>query len=1098
MRGVAGSAYAFIVSKLVKDSDQDHLIVLSDKEEAAYFLSDLELLTGKKKVLFYPMSYRRAYELEETDNSNVIQRGEVLNALQSSTSQQIIVTYGQALAEKVISKKTLKKSTFNISVGEQLDLDFINEMLYEYHFERVDQVYEPGQFAIRGGIVDVFSFAQELPYRIELFGDEVDSIRAFDPAEQLSVKSLRKATIVPNVQDEVLLADKVNFFDFLSPKTVIWAKDVEDIKLQVDKELQDAKAAFSELKSVINRSKPEDKYTSSKEIIECVEQRRVIEFGQRSYFKESTEFRFDIGPQPVVNKDFHLLQQILIENKKQGYTNVMLVDNPGQATRLEAIFDDLPLPSGTRIEKPFFTPLLLSIHEGFVDHSLKLACFTDHQIFERYHRFRLREGYKRGKEALTLKEIAGLNPGDFVTHIDHGVGKFAGLEKIDVNGKMQETIRLVYRDNDILYVSIHSLHRISKYSSKDGAEPKINKLGSPAWKALKAKTKKQVKDIAKDLIKLYAQRRAQKGFAFTHDTYLQTELEASFIYEDTPDQEKATEAFKADMEKDYPMDRLICGDVGFGKTEIAIRAAFKAVCDGKQVAVLVPTTILALQHARTFRERLKEFPCTVDYINRFKTRKQQTDTLKRLADGKVDILIGTHRIVGKDVQFKDLGLLIIDEEQKFGVAVKDKLKKMKVNVDTLTLTATPIPRTLQFSLMGARDLSVINTPPPNRHPVITELHTFNEELIRNAIMYEVGRGGQVFFVNNRVENIKEVAGMIGRLCPDVHVCIGHGQMEPTKLEDTMMRFIEGEYDVLVATTIIESGLDISNANTIIINNANHFGLSDLHQMRGRVGRSNKKAFCYLLAPPVTMLSADAKKRLKAIEEFSDLGSGFNIAMRDLDIRGAGDLLGAEQSGFISDIGIEMYHKILDEAVQELKDTEFKELFKDEPKKPFVQDCQIDTDLEILLPDQYVNSIAERLGLYRELDDIQDEAKLREFEKRLIDRFGPIPKQGIQLMDTIRLRWLAASIGFEKLILKNQKLVCYFVSDPESDYFQGSVFSQVLLFVKNNPRSCVMRQKNDKLTLAFEDTATISGAIEKLSPILPMNQANSVPEHSNGE
>jgi transcription-repair coupling factor (superfamily II helicase) len=1098
LRGVAGSAYAFLVSKIVKDTDQDHLIVLSDKEEAAYFLSDLELLTGKKKVLFYPMSYRRAYELEETDNSNVIQRGEVLNALQSSTSQQIIVTYGQALAEKVISKKTLKKSTFNISVGEDLDLDFINEMLYEYHFERVDQVYEPGQFAIRGGIVDVFSFAQELPYRIELFGNEVDSIRAFDPAEQLSVKSLRKATIVPNVQDEVLLADKVNFFEFLSSKTVIWAKDVENIKMQVDKELQDAKTAFSELKSVINRSKPEDKYTSSKEIVAYIEQRRVIEFGQRTYFKDSTEFRFDMRPQPVVNKDFHLLQQILIENKKQGYTNVMLVDNPGQATRLEAIFDDLPLPNGTRIEKPFFTPLLLSIHEGFVDHNLKLACFTDHQIFERYHRFRPREGYKRGKEALTLKEIAGLNPGDFVTHIDHGVGKFAGLEKIDVNGKMQETIRLVYRDNDILYVSIHSLHRISKYSSKDGAEPKINKLGSPVWKALKAKTKKQVKDIAKDLIKLYAQRRAQKGFAFTHDTYLQTELEASFIYEDTPDQEKATEAFKADMEKDYPMDRLICGDVGFGKTEIAIRAAFKAVCDGKQVAVLVPTTILALQHARTFRERLKEFPCTVDYINRFKTRKQQTDTLKSLADGKVDILIGTHRIVGKDVQFKNLGLLIIDEEQKFGVSVKDKLKKMKVNVDTLTLTATPIPRTLQFSLMGARDLSVINTPPPNRHPIITELHTFNEELIRNAIMYEVGRGGQVFFVNNRVENIKEVAGMIGRLCPDVHVCVGHGQMEPTKLEDTMMRFIEGEYDVLVATTIIESGLDISNANTIIINNANHFGLSDLHQMRGRVGRSNKKAFCYLLAPPVTMLSADAKKRLKAIEEFSDLGSGFNIAMRDLDIRGAGDLLGAEQSGFISDIGIEMYHKILDEAVQELKDTEFKELFKDEPKKPFVQDCQIDTDLEILLPDQYVNSIAERLGLYRELDDIQDEAKLREFEKRVIDRFGPIPKQGIQLMDTIRLRWLAASIGFEKLILKNQKLICYFVSDSESDYFQGPVFSQVLLFVKNNPRICVMRQKNDKLTLAFEDTATISDAIQKLSPILPIKQETPVPEHSNGE
>ncbi|MCF8276923.1 MAG: transcription-repair coupling factor [Flavobacteriales bacterium] len=1098
LRGVAGSAYAFLVSEIIKTTDQDHLIVLSDKEEAAYFLSDLELLTGKKKVLFYPMSYRRAYELDETDNSNVIQRGEVLNALQVGTSQQIIVTYGQALSEKVISKKMLRKSTFNIGVGEQLDLDFINEMLHEYHFERVDQVYEPGQFAIRGGIVDVFSFAQELPYRIELFGDEVDSIRAFDPAEQLSVKSLRKATIVPNVQDEILLAEKVNFFEFLSSKTIVWVKDVEDVKLQVEKELREAKQAYAALSSVINQTPPEAKYASSKEVMDSITERRVIEFGQRTYFSNAEEFKFDMAPQPAVNKDFHLLQQILIENIKQGYKNIMLVDNPGQATRLDSIFDDLPLPKGVNVAKPYFTPMLLSIHEGFVDHDLKLACFTDHQIFERYHRFRMRQGYKRGKEALTLKEISGLNPGDFVTHIDHGVGKFAGLEKIDVNGKMQETIRLVYKDNDILYVSIHSLHRITKYSSKDGSEPKINKIGSPAWKTLKAKTKKQVKDIAKDLIKLYAKRRAQKGFAFTPDTYLQTELEASFIYEDTPDQETATEALKADMEKEYPMDRLICGDVGFGKTEVAIRAAFKAVCDGKQVAVLVPTTILALQHARTFRERLKDFPCTVDYINRFKTTKQQNDTLKRLSDGQVDILIGTHRIVGKDVQFKDLGLLIIDEEQKFGVSVKDKLKKMKVNVDTLTLTATPIPRTLQFSLMGARDLSVIRTPPPNRYPVITELHTFNEELIRDAIMYEVGRGGQVFFVNNRVENIKEVAGMISRLCPDVHVCVGHGQMEPTKLEDTMMRFIEGEYDVLVATTIIESGLDISNANTIIINNANHFGLSDLHQMRGRVGRSNKKAFCYLLAPPVSMLSADAKKRLKAIEEFSDLGSGFNIAMRDLDIRGAGNLLGAEQSGFISDIGIDMYHKILDEAIHELKENEFKELFKDEPKKPFVQDCQIDTDLEILLPDQYVNSIAERLALYRELDDIESEENLQAFEKRVIDRFGPIPKQGTQLLDTVRLRWLAASIGFEKLILKNQRLVCYFVSDPQSNYFQGSIFSSVLDFIKRNPQKCVMRQKNDKLMLTFEGASTISDSLRALRQIIPEPIPEIAPAHSTEE
>jgi transcription-repair coupling factor (superfamily II helicase) len=1084
LRGMAGSANAFIAAEVIKKTNDHHIFVLADKEEAAYFLSDLELLMGKKKVLFYPMSYRRAYELEETDNSNVIQRGEVLNSLQASTSQQLIVTYSKALSEKVISKKVLRKSTFLINVGEEVDLDFLNEMLHEFHFVRVDQVYEPGQFAIRGGIIDVFSYAQELPYRIELFGDEVDSIRAFDPAEQLSVKSLRRATIFPNVQDELLLAEKVSFFEFLSTKTTVWAQDIEELKQSVDAELKEANVAFQELKTMVGRSRPTEKYVSSDEILKTLQEYRVVEFGQRTFFKDSTEVKFDMAAQPVVNKDFKLLQQILIQNKQKGYKNILLVDNPGQAERLHTIFDDLPSPPGIRIEKPFFTSIVLSVHQGFVNHELKLACFTDHQIFERYHRFRLREGYKRGKQALTLKEISGLNPGDYVTHIDHGVGKFAGLEKIDVNGKMQETIRLVYRDNDILYVSIHSLHRITKFSGKDGEEPKINKLGSPAWKALKAKTKKQVKDIAKDLIKLYAKRRAQKGFAFMPDTYLQTELEASFLYEDTPDQEKATIAFKADMEKDYPMDRLICGDVGFGKTEIAIRAAFKAVADGKQVAVLVPTTILALQHARTFRERLREFPCSVDYINRFKTKKQQTDTLKRVADGQIDILIGTHRIVGADVKFKDLGLLVIDEEQKFGVSVKDKLKKMKVNVDTLTLTATPIPRTLQFSLMGARDLSVINTPPPNRYPVITELHTFSEQLIRDAVMYEVGRGGQVFFVNNRVENIKEVAGMISRLCPDVRVCVGHGQMEPTQLEDTMMRFIEGEYDVLVATTIIESGLDISNANTIIINNANHFGLSDLHQMRGRVGRSNRKAFCYLLAPTESMLSTEAKKRLKAIEEFSDLGSGFNIAMRDLDIRGAGNLLGAEQSGFISDIGIEMYHKILDEAVQELKETEFKELFKDEPKRDFVQDCQIDTDLEILLPDSYVNSIAERLALYRELDDLVDAKGLQAFQGRIKDRFGAIPQQGIQLLETIRLRWVAKALGFEKLILKNDRLVCYFIADPESGYYQGPVFSEVLGFVKDNGNKVTMRQKNDRLTLSFENVKTIVQALNVLISVSP--------------
>jgi len=1082
LTGLAGSAIAFVAANVVRQTDRHHLFILSDREEAAYFLSDLELLMGKKKVLFFPMSYRRPYEQEETDNSNVIQRGEVLNAMQSSSGHRVIVTYPKALAEKVTSRKTLKKNTFQMVVGETLSLDFINEMLHEYHFTRVDQVYEPGQFAIRGGIVDVFSFSQELPYRIELFGNEVDSIRAFDPGEQLSVKTLKKATIVPNVQDEVMLHESVSFLEFLPPKTIVWAADAESMTLKVEQELVSAKDAYSQLKSTISQPLPEHRYLSAEDMVRSLEAATVVEFGQRRFFNRAQELPFDMAPQPQVAKDFKLLQKILIENRTNGYRNIMLVDNPGQIKRLEEIFEDLPLPEGIRVEKPFFSSMLLSVHEGFIDHTAKVACFTDHQIFERYHRFKVRSGYKRGKEAFTLKELSGLVPGDYVTHVDHGIGKFAGLEKIEVNGKMQEAIRLVYRDNDILYVSIHSLHRITKYSGKEGDEPKINKLGTPAWKNLKAKTKRQVKDIAKDLIALYAKRKAQKGFAFSPDTYLQTELEASFIYEDTPDQEKATEAVKADMERDWPMDRLVCGDVGFGKTEIAIRAAFKAVTDGKQVAVLVPTTILALQHARTFRERLRDFPCKVDYINRFKTTKQQTDTLKRLADGQVDILIGTHRIVGKDVKFPDLGLLVVDEEQKFGVAVKDKLKQMKANVDTLTLTATPIPRTLQFSLMGARDLSVLSTAPPNRHPIITELHGFNEEFIRDAVQYEVGRGGQVFFVNNRVENIREVAGVISRVCPDVRVCIGHGQLEPTKLEDIMMRFIEGEYDVLVATTIIESGLDIPNANTIIINNAHNFGLSDLHQMRGRVGRSNKKAFCYLLCPPLATLTADARKRMIAITEFSELGSGMNIAMRDLDIRGAGNLLGAEQSGFISDIGYEMYHRILDEAVQELKESDFKELFADQPQRPAVSDCQIDTDLEILLPDTYVNSIAERLALYRELDDITREDDLQRFEAKVRDRFGPLPDPAQQLLHTMRLRWLAQAIGFERLFLKQGRLSCHFVADPQSSYYQGDVFTHVLQYVQTHPRACSMKQKADKLTLSFENVKSVKEAWERLKPL----------------
>lgn len=1083
--GICGSAHALFMAQVLDANRLDHLIVFNDREEASYFLSDLEPLIGKRKAFLFPMSHRTPYELEEVDNASVIQRAEVLSRVRASTTGNIIVTYPKALSEKAVSRKELGKNTVNISVGEEVGLEVLSHQLQDFDFDYVDQVYEPGQFAIRGGIMDIYSYSHDLPYRIEFFGDEIESIRLFDPAEQLSVRKTRTATIVPNINDEVRMAELVSLLDYLPASTNVWLKDVEHAMLKMDEEFNTATEIFNTLPTDSAQREPKFKYCNGQDLYESLKERTTIEFGQKSFIPRSQTITFDTLPQPHFNKDFTLLQETLIQSKSEGYDCMIIAENPGQVERLNSIFDDLPLPAGTRVEKPFFSSMVGSLHEGFIDRESKLLVFTDHQIFERFHRFRLRSGYKRGKEALTLKDLSGLNPGDFVTHIDHGVGKFAGLEKIDANGKEQEAIRLVYKDGDILYVSIHSLHRISKYSGKEGTQPKINKLGSPAWKALKKKTKSRVKDIAKDLIKLYAKRKAATGFAFHPDNYLQTELEASFIYVDTPDQEKATIAVKEDMEKPYPMDRLVCGDVGFGKTEVAIRAAFKAVCDSKQVAVLVPTTILALQHYHTFRKRLKEFPCRVEYINRWKTKKQQTAILKDLADGKVDILIGTHRIVGKDVKFKDLGLLVVDEEQKFGVAIKDKLKNMKVNVDTLTLTATPIPRTLQFSLMGARDLSTINTPPPNRYPVLTELQTFNEELVRDAILYETSRGGQVFFVNNRVENIKEVAGMITRLCPDVRVCIGHGQMEPARLEDTMMRFIEGEYDVLVATTIIESGLDIPNANTMIINNANNFGLSDLHQLRGRVGRSNKKAFCYLLAPPMTMLSSDAQKRLKALAEFSNLGSGFNIAMRDLDIRGAGNLLGGEQSGFISDIGFDMYHKILDEAMQELKQGEFKELYADELKDGPITDCVLDTDLEILLPDNYVNNITERLRLYRELDEITDEQRLAKFAADLEDRFGHLPDPALRLMNAVRLRWTASKLGFEKLVMKKGRMFGSFVSDQQSPFYQSAIFSQVIQFVQRNPDRVQLREKNGKLQLSFGKMGSVKAALETIRLMMPL-------------
>ncbi len=1082
LSGLVGSGTALIAAGVIGSLRGTHLFILNDKEEAAYFLNDLQNLSGDgPEVLFFPHSYRVPYQHEETDNANVSMRAEVLNAINKQQVLTVIVSFPEALAENVLTRAELSRHTFEINQGDKHSIDFVDELLIEYGFEKVDYVYEPGQFSQRGGILDVFSYSFDHPYRIEFFGNEVESIRKFDPVTQLSVNLMNRATIVPNVGESLMKDGRSSFLEFLPEDAIIWIKDLDVLQDRMEKELEKAKYHYARLEGLTKHLKPEELYTGAVKFKQMVPGFKWVEFGQQSYLKNHTEVKFNMIPQPAFNKNFELLTKNLQGNHKNNYLNIIVAGQPRQIERLYSIFED-------KDHDVPFKPIVLELSEGFIDRDLSIACYTDHQIFDRYHRFRLKEGYSKSKEAMTLKELNSLEPGDFVTHVDHGVGTFSGLQKIDVNGKEQEAIRLTYRDGDILYVSIHSLHRITRYTGKEGTQPKINKLGAPTWNTLKAKTKKKVKEIAFDLIKLYAKRRASKGFAFSPDNYLQTELEASFMYEDTPDQHKATQDVKKDMMSESPMDRLVCGDVGFGKTEIAIRAAFKAVCDSKQVAVLVPTTILSLQHFRNFRDRLADFPVRVDYINRFKSGNRLSETLKDLEDGKVDILIGTHALVGKRVKFKDLGLLIIDEEQKFGVAVKDKLKTMKANVDTLTMTATPIPRTLQFSMMNARDMSVITTPPPNRYPIQTELRTFNEEAIRDAVSYEVQRGGQVFFVHNKVHNIKEVAGMIQRLCPDVRICIGHGQMDGDKLEKVMTDFMDGLYDVLIATTIIESGIDIPNANTMIINEAQNFGLSDLHQLRGRVGRGNKKAFCYLITPPISLLSADSRKRLQAIEQFSDLGSGINIAMRDLDIRGAGDLLGADQSGFISDIGFDMYHKILNEAIQELKENEFQSVFAEENlnREHYVDDTVVETDFEILIPDEYVSSISERLALYKSLDDTNNEAELEDFRTSLIDRFGPIPEQTEALIHTIRLRWLAKDIGFEKIILKSGKMIGYFISKQDSPYYQSSKFSRVLQFMKMNPRACKMYEKNDSLRMSFNDINAIDEAINALQPITRMD------------
>ena len=1082
LNGLLGSSLSFVVQSLFKKTEKPFLFILNDKEEAAYYLNDLEQMIGQEDVLFYPGSYRRPYQIEDTDNANVLLRAEVLNRINSRKKPAIIVTYPEALFEKVVTRKELDKNTLKVAVGDKISIDFINEVLFEYEFKRVDFITEPGEFSVRGGIVDVFSFSNDNPYRIEFFGDEVESIRSFDIETQLSIEKQKKITIIPNVENKFFQENRESFLEYINDKTIIFIQNTDSLLSKLDKLFAKSIEIFENLNATVNHVVPRQLFLNQEEFIKKSLDFSIVELSPKIIYKTKSTFDFYIKPQPSFNKQFDLLLNNLNDNHFNGYKNYLFCSNENQAKRFHDIFETLDEANSENIRKQYNT-VVLPIYQGFIDEENQIACYTDHQIFERYHKFSIKSSISK-KQNITLKELTTLSVGDYVTHIDHGIGKFGGLQKIQVEGKTQEAIKLVYADNDIVYVSIHSLYKISKYTGKDGTPPKIYKLGSNAWKILKQKTKARVKHIAFNLIQLYAKRRLEKGFQFAPDSYLQNELESSFIYEDTPDQTKSTAEVKADMESDRPMDRLVCGDVGFGKTEVAIRAAFKAVDNSKQVAVLVPTTILAYQHYRTFTERLKEMPVSVGYLNRFRTAKQKAETLKLLAEGKLDIVIGTHQLVNKNVVFKDLGLLIVDEEQKFGVNVKDKLKTIAANIDTLTLTATPIPRTLQFSLMAARDLSVITTPPPNRYPIETNVVGFSEELIRDAISYEIQRNGQVFFVNNRIENIKEVAGMIQRLVPDARVGIGHGQMDGSKLEELMLAFMNGEFDVLVATTIIESGLDVPNANTIFINNANNFGLSDLHQMRGRVGRSNKKAFCYFICPPYSAMTDDARKRIQALEQFSELGSGFNIAMKDLEIRGAGDLLGGEQSGFINEIGFDTYQKIMNEAIEELKENEFKDLYENEDsgvEKEYVKDLQIDTDFELLFSDEYINNVTERLSLYNELSTVKNEEELIVFQNKLIDRFGPMPPRANALMNSIRIKWIATRIGIEKLVMKKGKMIGYFIADQQSDYYTSKRFHQMLQFVQKNTSICVMKEKQTpaglRLLLTFDNVKTTRRALE---------------------
>lgn len=1077
LKNLQGSSTEFVVSAVFShpsSSSLNHVLVLNDAEEAAYFHNTLENLTQALDLFYFPSSFKNRKNFRILNSSHVMLRTEALTKLAAGGNKKILVTYPEAIFEKVVLPKTLSSNIITIKTNDTINPESLMELFVMYGFERTDFVYEPGQFAVRGGILDIYSFGNEKPYRVELFGNEVDSIRIFDPETQLSERKLLQVSIIPNVETQFSTEEKVSLFDFLSENTVIWLKDWDVIAEKVQQHHDEMLGFIELLKDGYQMKGNEDEedirvlkevsaddFVSINTITDQLSSRHLVEFGYKPHLATS-EIEFNTKPQPAFNRQFDLLIKDLTAHEGAKYSIYIFAEQVKQLERLNTIFADLK----TEIQ---FVPVPSSIHEGFIDEDLKIVCYTDHQIFQRYHKYKVKQAYNKNK-ALTLKTLRDLQPGDYVTHIDHGVGTYSGLQKLEVNGKLQEAVRIIYKDSDILYVNINSLHKISKYTGKEGTVPKINKLGSDVWARLKEKTKTKVKEIAFDLIKLYAQRKSLEGFPHTPDNYLQTELEASFIYEDTPDQSKATADVKKDMESPSPMDRLVCGDVGFGKTEIAVRAAFKSVVDGKQAAVLVPTTILAFQHYKTFKDRLKDFPVTVDYINRFKSAKEKKETLKRVEEGKIDIIVGTHGLLGKEVKFKDLGVMIIDEEQKFGVAHKEKLKTLKTNVDCLTLTATPIPRTLQFSLMGARDLSIINTPPPNRQPIQTEVHVFNDDFIREAIYYETERGGQVFFIHNRVVGLSEMSAMLQGLCPDLSIGYAHGQLEGHELEERIMDFIDRKYDVLVCTNIVESGVDIPNVNTIIVNNAHQFGLSDLHQLRGRVGRSNKKAFCYLLAPPMSTLPTDSRKRLQTLEQFSDLGSGFQIAMRDLDIRGAGNLLGGEQSGFMAEIGFEMYQKILEEAIRELKRTSFKDLFKEEISKQddYVSDCTIDTDLEILIPDSYVESIAERLSLYSRLDNCEKEEELQDFHREMIDRFGPMPSQVDDLFTTVRCRWKAVEIGFEKMTLKQDTLRCYFINRPDSPYFESVLFKNVLAYLQTGTNKARLKQAGKNFLLVVDD------------------------------